>query len=287
MAHSKPVEIIEKIGQMHQKVKTIRQAGSTIGLVPTMGYFHEGHISLMRAAREETGCVVVSLFVNPIQFGPFEDFYQYPRDMERDIKLAEQAGVGIIFSPRMEDMYPRGFLTYVKVETLSDVLCGSSRTGHFQGVTTVVSKLFNIVKPDIAFFGQKDAQQAIIIQKMVTDLNFGITIRILPIVREEDGLAMSSRNGYLSEKERKAALCLYEAIQKVESMVKEGILDTNHLIAQSEAIINAEPLANLEYISICHLDHLSPLAKITDKALMALAVQIGKTRLIDNTILEV
>jgi pantoate--beta-alanine ligase len=240
----------------------------------------------MKAAKKEIDYVVVSLFVNPTQFGPSEDFDRYPRDLKKDMEMAEQTGVDIIFCPTIDEMYPPGFLTHVKVENLSEILCGATRPGHFQGVTTVVCKLFNIITPDIAYFGQKDAQQATIIRKMVQDLNFNIKIRVLPIVREKDGLAMSSRNTYLSDRERRAALGLYKAIQEAETMTKNGERDAKILIARTESIIKQEHLAKLEYITICDLKDLSPLEKIEDKALLALAVKIGKTRLIDNTILK-
>lgn len=272
---------------MNGKAREIHQAGKTIGLVPTMGYFHQGHISLMKAAKKETDYVVVSIFVNPTQFSPSEDFEKYPRDLKRDMELAEQVGINIIFCPTIDEIYPPGFLTRVKVENISEILCGASRSGHFQGVTTIVSKLFNLVTPDFAYFGQKDAQQAIIIKKMVEDLNFNIKIRVLPIVREKDGLAMSSRNIYLSNIERKAALCLYKAIRKAEMMINNGEREAKALITRAEAIIKKEHLATLEYLTICDLKDLSPLEKIEDRALMALAIKIGKTRLIDNTILKI
>jgi pantoate--beta-alanine ligase len=287
MIHSKEIEQINQTTQMQEKARGIHKTGKTIGLVPTMGYFHQGHLSLMKTAKEETDYVVVSLFVNPTQFGPSEDFDRYPRDLKRDMELAKQVGIDIIFCPIIDEMYPPGFLTHVKVEGLAETLCGASRSGHFQGVTTVVCKLFNIISPDFAYFGQKDAQQAIIIKKMVEDLNFHINIRVLPIVREKDGLAMSSRNIYLSGRERKAALCLYKAIQQAKTMFNNGEREAKTLIDQANAIINDEPLATLDYLEVCHIKDLSPLEKIVDKALMALAVKIGKTRLIDNTILKI
>ena len=280
------MEIISQTLVMQKRAKEIQRAGKSIGLVPTMGYFHEGHLSLMRAAREETDYVAVSLFVNPIQFGPSEDLDRYPRDLDRDRLMAEKLGVDVIFCPTVEDMYPSGFLTKVSVEGLSEKLCGASRPGHFVGVTTVVSKLFNIVAPDYAYFGQKDAQQAIIIQRMTRDLNFGTCIRILPIVRENDGLAMSSRNVYLSDNERRAATCLYNAIKEAEAMFKKGERKVGPLLARAGSIIRSEPLAEMEYMEICHIEDLSAVNKIEDKALLALAIRIGRTRLIDNTILE-
>jgi pantoate--beta-alanine ligase len=241
----------------------------------------------MEAAKNETDYVVVSLFVNPAQFGPSEDFERYPRDLKRDMELADQVGIDIIFCPTIDEMYPPGFLTSVKIENLSEILCGATRPGHFQGVTTIVSKLFNLVTPDFAYFGQKDAQQVIIIKKMVEDLNFNVKIRILPIIREKDGLAMSSRNIYLSDIEREAALCLYKAIRKAEIMINNGEREVKALINQAEAIIKKEHMVTLEYLTICDLKDLSPLEKIEDRALMAIAIKIGKIRLIDNTILKI
>lgn len=280
------IDILNTVNRMQDKAKEIHRLGKTIGLVPTMGYFHEGHLSLMREARKETDYVVVSLFVNPIQFGPHEDLDRYPRDMERDVTLAQQTGVDAIFTPPVDEMYPPGFRTAVTVEGLSNVLCGAHRPGHFQGVTTVVCKLFNTVTPDVAYFGQKDAQQAIIIKRMVEDLNFTVRIRVLPIVRETDGLAMSSRNAYLSERERQAALCLHRALQKAEESVRQGERNAQAIIAQAEAVIRSEPLARVEYAAICDTEELSSLEMITDEALLALAVRIGNTRLIDNVILK-
>jgi len=280
------IDILRTTSRMQDKAREIHRLGKVIGLVPTMGYFHEGHLSLMRKARKETDYVVVSLFVNPIQFGPHEDLARYPRDMERDVTLAHQEGVNAIFSPSVDEMYRADFHTTVTVEGLSNVLCGAGRPGHFQGVTTVVCKLFNIVTPDVAYFGQKDAQQAIIIKRMVEDLNFGIRIKVLPIVRETDGLAMSSRNVYLTGRERQAALCLYKAIQKAEGLVRQGERNARSIMAQARTVILSEPLASLEYIAICDMKGLSPIESIEDEALLALAVRIGSTRLIDNMILR-
>lgn len=286
MSPKRDIEQIIDPGLMQARAIRLRKEGKRIGLVPTMGYFHQGHLSLMEAAVKETDCAVVSLFVNPMQFGPAEDFDRYPRDLERDLKLAQEAGVDIIFSPAVNMMYPKGFRTWVEVEELSDILCGAYRPGHFRAVTTVVCKLFNLVSPEIAYFGQKDAQQAIIIKKMTKDLNMGIKIRVLPTVREDDGLAMSSRNVYLAAKERRAALCLYKAIKKAEELVKKGERDTKTLVNQVQALIGSEPLAELEYVSICRMDDLSHIERIGGEAVLAIAVKIGNTRLIDNTILK-
>ncbi|MBN2374402.1 pantoate--beta-alanine ligase [bacterium] len=280
------MEQINKIARMQERAIQIHKKGLTIGLVPTMGYLHDGHLSLMREARRETDCVVVSIFVNPIQFGPSEDFAKYPRDIERDIGLAEQSGVDIIFNPAAKDMYPLRFRTIVDVPGLNNILCSANRPGHFQGVATVVCKLFNIVRPDFAYFGQKDAQQAVIIKRMAEDLNMGIRIRVLPIVREKDGLAMSSRNIYLSQQERRAALCLYNALKLAEKLALAGEKETRFITNQVEALIKSEPLAKLEYAAICNPVDLSYMETIEGEALLALAVKIGSTRLIDNTILK-
>jgi len=244
-------------------------------------------LSLMRAARKETDYVVVSLFVNPLQFGPAEDFNKYPRDTERDLRLAEKEGVSIMFCPTMRMIYPPGFQTFVEVEGLGERLCGLSRPGHFRGVTTIVCKLFNIIRPDIAYFGQKDAQQAVIIQRMAEDLNMGTKIRVMPIIREEDGLAMSSRNVYLSPQERQSALGLYKAIHYAEELIKKGERDCSKIISYIKGYLESDPLVNVDYVCIVHPRDLTFIEKIETRALLALAVRIGNTRLIDNTIFEV
>jgi pantoate--beta-alanine ligase len=280
------MKLIRSIKKMHEFSKKAHLKGKTIGFVPTMGYLHEGHLSLIKKARKENDFVVVSIFVNPIQFGPKEDFKRYPRDLRRDMKLAKQIGTDIIFYPNVKDMYPKGFKTYVNVEELSDKLCGKFRPGHFKGVATVVTKLFNIVCPDIAYFGQKDAQQAIIIKRMVKDLNIPVKIKVLPIIREKDGLAMSSRNVYLNDKERRDALVLYQALNLAKDLIKSGITDTDKIIKKMRKLINKKENAKIDYISIVDMDDLNPIKKISNKCLIALAVWIGKTRLIDNTIIN-
>lgn len=282
------MKTIEKISRMMTLSKIMKKEGKTIGFVPTMGYLHEGHLSLVRTAKKHADIVVMSIFVNPIQFSPGEDFNTYPRDLKHDEELARQAGVDVIFYPSGSQMYPDGYATYVNVELLTETLCGSSRPGHFKGVTTVVAKLFEIVKPDIAYFGQKDAQQAIVIKKMVEDLNMSVEIKVLPIIRDPDGLAMSSRNVHLSEDERKDALCLYQSLKKAEDLIDRGERDSKRIIkAVEDVIIRVAPSAKIDYISIVDTKTLQDLKTISQEALVALAVFIGKTRLIDNIIVNV
>ena len=251
-----------------------------------MGFLHEGHASLIKRCREENDIVVVSDFVNPTQFGPTEDLEAYPRDFERDSRLCESLGADLIFNPEPSDMYTDPRSPYVSIDLLSETLCGKTRPIHFKGVCTVVSKLFNIVSPDRAYFGQKDAQQLAIIRKMVQDLNFDITIVGCPIIREEDGLAKSSRNTYLSPEERKAALCLSKAVKKGQEIIKPGI-DAEEVLSAMRDIINAEPLAKIDYVSMVDALNMQPVDKADRNVLVAMAVYIGKTRLIDNFIYEV
>ncbi len=259
-----------------------RTGGKTIAFVPTMGYLHEGHASLIRDAAGRGDEVVVSIFVNPTQFGPGEDLEAYPRDFERDRKLSENAGAGIIFFPTPQEMYGKNFQTFVQLEKLPMHLCGLSRPVHFRGVATVVSKLFHIVKPHIAIFGQKDWQQLQVIRQMVRDMNFDIEIIGAPIVREADGLAMSSRNVYLNPEQRKQALCLYQSLLRAKEMLKNGTVDTAEIIHTADGLISACPEAKTDYISICDPETLEELKTVDRPALMALAVKVGKTRLIDN-----
>ncbi|MDD5436841.1 MAG: pantoate--beta-alanine ligase [Candidatus Omnitrophica bacterium] len=280
------MKVVDTIPRMSTLVKIFKKEGKSIGLVPTMGYLHEGHLSLVRAASKHTDVVVMSIFVNPIQFGPKEDFEKYPRDLKRDEELATSAGADIIFSPSVNNMYPAGYSTYVNVETLTSGLCGASRPGHFKGVTTVVAKLFEIVRPDISYFGQKDAQQAIVIKKMAEDLNMGIEIKIMPTIREKDGLAMSSRNIYLSEDERKDALVLHGSLMKAEEMIKSGERESRKIIRAIEGMIKSVPSARLDYASIVDTVNLKEAKVLSGEMLIALAVFIGKTRLIDNTIVK-
>ncbi|KAF0218913.1 MAG: pantoate--beta-alanine [Geobacteraceae bacterium] len=262
-----------------------RDAGEIVVFVPTMGYLHEGHASLLREGRKRGDLLVLSIFVNPTQFGAGEDFDSYPRDLERDRQLAADAGADIIFTPRASEMYPAGFQTYVDVERLTLPLCGRSRPGHFRGVTTVVCKLINIVMPHAALFGKKDYQQLAVIRRMVNDLNMNVEIVGMPIVREADGLAMSSRNAYLSTEERRSALCLIRAISAARDAFRNGERSVAALRDRVLKIVSAEPFASIDYTEFCHKDTLEGVARADDTTLLALAVKIGKTRLIDNTIL--
>ncbi|GAV23201.1 pantoate--beta-alanine ligase [Carboxydothermus pertinax] len=265
-----------------------KREGKTIGFVPTMGYLHDGHLSLVRTAKQQADVVIVSIFVNPLQFGPSEDFAKYPRDLERDLALLQEEGVDCVFAPPAEEMYREGFSTYVEVSgEITEVMCGKSRPGHFKGVTTVVTKLFNIVTPDLAFFGQKDAQQLFIIEKLVRDLNFNVEIVRVPTRREEDGLAMSSRNTYLNPEERRAATILYRALKRGEELVKNGERNPEKLKQLIEEYIKTEPLARIDYVEVRSVPDLKVMEKIQGKFIIALAVYIGSTRLIDNFILEV
>lgn len=280
------MNIISDIATMQQTASRLRREGKTIGVVPTMGYFHGGHLSLMRRARAECDVVIVTLFVNPTQFGPHEDFSSYPRDFERDCQWAEAEGVDILFAPTTEAMYPDGYETYVQVEKLTQPLCGASRPGHFRGVTTIVAKLFHLTQPHRAYFGLKDYQQCKVIQKMVKDLNFDITIVPCPIVREPDGLAMSSRNAYLSPAERQAALSLYRSLRHAEQIVEAGERDARAVRDAVQAMIAAEPLAQIDYVAVADAETLQPVEKIEQPTLIALAVKIGRARLIDNTVVD-
>lgn len=280
------MKTIENIPRMITFSKMMKKEGKSIGFVPTMGYLHEGHASLVKTAKKHTDIVVMSIFVNPIQFGPNEDYADYPRDINRDEEMARGAGVDVIFYPSVEKMYPEGYATYVNVEGLTDNLCGKTRPCHFKGVTTVVAKLFWIVKPDIAYFGQKDAQQAIVIKKMAQDLNMDVEIKVLSTVREKDGLAMSSRNSRLSESERKDAPVLYQSLLKAKELVASGERDAKVIIKTIEGIIRTKPSTRIDYISIADTKNLTDVDVISGQALIALAVFIGKTRLIDNMIVD-
>jgi len=281
------MKIVNKVRQMQVLSDKFKKEGKKIAFVPTMGYFHKGHLSLMERGRELADILVISIFVNPIQFGPGEDFMEYPRDLERDLSLAEGVGVDVVFIPEAEEMYPPDYQTYLEVTGLTQHLCGLFRPGHFRGVTTVVAKLFNIVKPDIALFGLKDYQQYIVIKRMVRDLNYDIEVVGCPIIREEDGLAMSSRNKYLTPEQRKSALCLYQGIKLAERLVREGQRDAKIIIKEVIDYIESKPYTQIDYVKICHPETLDDLEYLNDKALLALAVRVGKARLIDNTILEV
>ena len=280
------ITIATKVKEVREQVKAWKKAGLTVGFVPTMGYLHEGHQSLIKRAVEENDKVVVSIFVNPMQFGPTEDLDSYPRDLEKDSALCEATGANLIFHPEPEEMYTDGFCSYVDMSVLTEELCGLSRPVHFRGVCTVVSKLFHIVTPDRAYFGQKDAQQLAIIKRMVLDLNMDIEIVGCPIVREADGLAKSSRNTYLSPEERKAALILSQTIQLAEQLLQSGEKDAATIISQMTKKIESEPLARIDYIKIVDAMTMQQIPTIDRPILCAMAVYIGKTRLIDNTMFE-
>jgi pantoate--beta-alanine ligase len=257
----------------------------TVGLVPTMGYLHEGHLSLVRQAKAECDHVIVTIFVNPTQFGPKEDLSNYPRDLERDLSLLEPLGADLVWTPSAETMYPPGYQTWVEVEALTSPLEGAMRPGHFKGVTTVVAKLFNATQPDKAYFGQKDAQQAAVIRKMVRDLNFPLEVVVCPTVREADGLAMSSRNKYLNAAERKAATVLFRSLSAAKELYESGERNAEALRRKMKEVIEAEPLAQMQYVSCADYDTLEELDEIKGKTLLSMAVFVGKTRLIDNFVL--
>ncbi|WP_018211823.1 pantoate--beta-alanine ligase [Desulfitobacterium hafniense] len=278
--------ICKKISAVRDIVKEQRGRGRSIALVPTMGYLHEGHLTLVEEARKSGAFVVMSIFVNPLQFGPNEDFARYPRDLERDAKKAEGAGVDLIFNPEVEEIYPAKNLTHVEVDELGDSLCGASRPGHFRGVTTVVSKLFHIVQPDRAYFGQKDYQQYLIICQMVKDLNFPIEVIGVPIVREEDGLALSSRNLYLSPEQRAEALVLQRSLGEAENWLRQGERSALTIEERIKELIRNESSGEIDYVEIRSAENLHRVEQIEGKIFIALAVRFGSTRLIDNKVLE-
>lgn len=279
------MKVVGTIKEVREQVKAWRTEGLSVGYVATMGYLHEGHASLMKKSVEDNDKTVVSIFVNPMQFGPTEDLEAYPRDLERDAALCEELGVDLIFHPEVEEMYEDGFCSFVDMNGLTKGLCGKTRPIHFRGVCTVVNKFFNIVKPDRAYFGQKDAQQLAVIKRMVADLNMDIEIIGCPIVREADGLAKSSRNTYLSDEERKAALCLSKSIFLAESLVKDGETSAEVIKAEMRKVLEAEPLARVDYVEAVDSLTIEPISEAKTGTLIAIAVYIGKTRLIDNTIL--
>lgn len=279
------MKAVKTVADVRREVNPLKEKGQSIGLVPTMGFLHEGHLSLIQRAREENDFVMVSIFVNPTQFGENEDFGSYPKDLERDLKKCQEAGVDLVFHPSPQDMYT-DHKTYIKVEDLSEKLCGVTRPIHFRGVATVCAKLFNISKADRAYFGQKDAQQFIILQKMVQDLNFDIQLIPCPIVREKSGLALSSRNKYLSPKEKEDALVLQKSLKKAKAMLDDH-KDPKDILAEMKKIIEEVDYAKIDYIKIVDAKNLEDVDKITDDVLVALAVEIGPARLIDNIIYEV
>lgn len=278
--------ICKRISEVREFLRGQREKGSRVSLVPTMGYLHRGHLTLVEEAKRDGAFVVMSIFVNPLQFGPKEDFSSYPRDFERDAKLAEEAGVDLLFNPEVEEMYPSMNLTHVEVGELGDCLCGASRPGHFKGVTTVVSKLFHIVQPDRAYFGQKDFQQFFIICRMVRDLNFPIAVIAVPIVREEDGLALSSRNVYLSPEQRADALVLHRSLTQAEEWVQGGERRAEVIEERIKEKIRSESSGQIDYIEIRSAANLEKTVIITEAVVIALAVRFGSTRLIDNKIVE-
>jgi pantoate--beta-alanine ligase len=281
------VEVIPTVEQMQERAENLRRDGRRIACVPTMGFLHDGHLSLMRIAKRRADVLVVSIFVNPAQFGPEEDFETYPRNLERDLDLCAKENVDIVFTPKTVTLYPDGYQSYVKLEHLPHHLCGLSRPVFFTGVATVVCKLFNIVRPHTAVFGEKDYQQLLIIRRMVKDLNINTEIIGAPIVREKDGLAMSSRNAYLTSDQRPAALTLYRSLVQARKRVETGERNAARILKEAHGLISAQPETDIDYLSICDPETLIDVERIDRTALMALAVKVGKTRLIDNTILPV
>lgn len=280
------IKVVSTVDETRAQIKEWKKQGLTVGLVPTMGYLHEGHQSLIKKAVDENDKVVVSIFVNPIQFAPNEDLETYPRDLEADKKLCDSTGADLIFHPTPNEMYPDGFSTHIQMDNLTKELCGKTRPTHFGGVCTVVGKLFNVVKPDKAYFGQKDAQQLAIIKRMVRDLNFDLEIVSCPIIREPDGLAKSSRNTYLSADERKAALILSKSIELGKELVANGEKNAQNIIKAMTDKIKTEPLARIDYVNVVDALNIEPIDVIKGEALVAIAVYIGKTRLIDNFIIN-
>ena len=277
--------VVRTIAEARQACARFRAAGKSLGLVPTMGALHAGHLSLVRAAKESCDAVAVSIFVNPTQFGPKEDFSSYPRVFEQDCQTLQAAGVDVVFAPSVEEMYPPGASTFVEVEGLSDRLDGASRPGHFRGVATVVAKLFHIFAPDVAFFGQKDAAQVAVLRRMVRDLRFAVELKVCPTMREPDGLAMSSRNRNLSEEERRHALVLYRALSAVEKRFQGGEVDSGKLIGEAQRILKEEPGVQVEYFRVVDPETLEDVADVRPDNLVAVAARVGATRLIDNLLL--
>ncbi len=279
--------ILKTIDEVRKQVKEWKKEGKSVGLVPTMGYLHEGHGSLIKRSVSENDKTVVSIFVNPMQFGPNEDLESYPRDLDKDAKLCESIGADIIFNPEPEEMYEPGFCSYVNMTGLPDALCGLTRPVHFKGVCTVVNKLFNIVTPDRAYFGEKDAQQLAIIMRMVKDLNMDIEVVGCPIIREADGLAKSSRNIYLADAERKAAVILSKAVELGKSMINAGEKDAKKVTSAMKELISSEPLATIDYVEMVDMDTMKTIDEVSGHVLCAMAVKFGKARLIDNFILNI
>lgn len=281
------MKIITNVDLMHQTVLKLKKKNQTVGFVPTMGFLHEGHAALLRQCKKDNDISVLSVFVNPAQFGPNEDFKNYPRDIKKDELLAKRENVDIIFYPSVDEIYPTGFLTYVNVDVLSDRLCGASRPGHFRGVATVVLKLINIVAPDVIYLGQKDAQQAIILRKMAEDLNVPVRVKIMPTIREKDGLAMSSRNTYLNETQRQQAVVLNQALKKAQQLIREGERKPKVILSSVKQLIEPLSEGEIDYIQCVNAQDLSPLDKVSGDVLIALAVKFGRARLIDNIFVKV
>jgi len=282
---NKPPEVIHDTASMQQRCLDLRREGKQISFVPTMGYLHEGHLSLMRAGKTKGDVLILSIFVNPTQFGPNEDLDSYPRDLDRDLELAATVGVDLVYAPLPQDVYPQGYATTVNVNGLTETLCGASRPKHFEGVTTVVNKLFNIIQPDTAFFGQKDFQQLAVIRKMVNDLNIPVEIVGLPIVREEDGLAMSSRNVNLSAAQRASALSLSQSINQAKELAHKGETNVQSILAAVRTMIEAMPETAIDYLQVCHQLTLADQTVVDRDSVLLLAVKVGTTRLIDNSFL--
>ncbi len=278
------IQIIETVREMQAFSESLRRQGKTVSFVPTMGFFHEGHLDLMREGRRRADCLVVSIYVNPTQFGPTEDLDRYPRNFDRDRSLAESVGVDVIYFPSNREMYPPGYQTYVNVEEVTDNLCGLSRPGHFRGVTTVCCKLFNIVKPHSTVFGKKDFQQLAAIRRMVEDLNMDLEVVAMPTTREADGLAMSSRNTYLKPEERESALSLSRSLKRAQERYAGGERDAAAIIAEAKSFISSHPFTNIDYVQICDAATMKDVERIEGTCVMALAVRVGNTRLIDNSV---
>ncbi len=279
------MKIIRDPGKLNRLLKGPRYSNKSIGFVRTMGALHPGHLSLIKQARRDNDTVVVSIFINPAQFGPKEDLNKYPRPLKNDLALCRKARVDLVFLPDSKVMYPEGFCTFVHVEKLANILCGVARPGHFRGVATVVAKLLNIVAPSVLYLGQKDAQQAVIIKRMISDLNFPVKVKVMPTVREKSGLAASSRNAYLSEQERENALVLFRALNLAKVLIRGGAKDTLRIISRLKQLINKHKNAKIDYIAVVDSMHLKPLKRVTGNSLVVLAVYIGKTRLIDNILI--
>jgi pantoate--beta-alanine ligase len=283
------MQVINSVSEMQKIVHKLKKQSKSIGFVPTMGYLHKGHLSLLARSVKDCDITVVSIYVNPLQFGPKEDLKKYPRDIKTDLKLCAHQGADYVFLPTDKQLYPQGYMTYVEVKGLTDGLCGKSRPGHFKGVTTIVNKLFNIVSPDIAYFGQKDAQQALVIRKMVNDLHMSLKIKVLPIIREPDGLAMSSRNSYLLGHQRLDAGLLYQTLKKAEQLIAQKQRKSDKIISQMKRLLSQSEFATIDYIAIVDADSLEKIKQLKPKTkvLIAIAVYIGKVRLIDNIIVKI